>query len=382
MEILVRMAVETWGVLLDAAPFVLLGFLVAGLLKALLPADFVLKHLGKNRVSSVFKAAIIGAPIPLCSCGVVPAAAGMRRQGASKGATAAFLISTPETGVDSIAVTYALLDPIMAVARPLAGVLTAVVAGLGVHFFDKEAPRPALPFPDLTKPVDAGCRGTKNGCGCSADEAKKPWRERIKQGAEYAFVELVQDVGGWLLLGLVLSGAIMAFIPPGFLESQAGAGIMPMLAMLLVSVPLYTCATSSTPIAAALALKGLSPGAALVVLLAGPATNVATITVVSRLLGKRAAGIYLAAIVVCTLGMGLGINWLYAALGRNVSSWAASSQGESHGLVAYLSAGLLLGLYGYAKARRWFGKGRKGQEGCGCATPAAASPHSACGCGH
>jgi uncharacterized membrane protein YraQ (UPF0718 family) len=376
MDILLRIGAETWSILLDAAPFVLFGFLVAGLLKMFLPADFVLKHLGKKSVSSVFKAAAIGAPIPLCSCGVVPAAAGMRKQGASKGATAAFLISTPETGVDSIAVTYALLDPIMAVVRPMAGVLTAIVAGLGVHFFDKEAPRPLAQFSDIAHPLATFDCGADCGCGASASE--KSWRERIMQGASYAFVELVQDVGGWLLLGLVLGGAIMALLPAGFLESQAGGGILPMLAMLLVSVPLYTCATSSTPIAAALALKGLSPGAALVFLLAGPATNVATITVVARLLGKRAAGIYLSAIVVCSLAMGLGVNWLYAALGRTVSGWVASGAGESHGLVAYVSAVLLLGLYGYAVLRRRF-HGEHEHGHCGCSGRAHETQQCACG---
>lgn len=140
MDIVAQLFLETWRVLLDAAPFVLFGFFVAGLLKGLIPDDFVSKHLGSDSFASVFKAAMLGAPIPLCSCGVVPAAAGMRRQGASKGATTAFLISTPETGVDSIAVTYALLDPIMTVLRPLAGIVTAMVAGLAVNLLDPSAP--------------------------------------------------------------------------------------------------------------------------------------------------------------------------------------------------------------------------------------------------
>lgn len=167
----------------------------------------------------------------------------------------------------------------------------------------------------------------------------------------HAFGELLPDVGGWLLLGLFFGGAISVFLPPNVLEAQAGAGIWPMLVMLAISVPLYTCATSSTPIAAALALKGLSPGAALVFLLAGPATNVATITVVSRLLGKKTAAIYLASIVVCTLGLGLAVNALYLSLGRGVANWVSGGAAESHGLLSYVSAFLFLALYALALVR-------------------------------
>jgi hypothetical protein len=358
------MAAASWDILLESAPWVLLGFLMAGLLKALLPPGFVARHLGRGRVGPVVKAAVFGVPLPLCSCGVVPAAAGLREQGASKGATASFLIATPETGVDSMAITYALLDPLMTLLRPLSAFVTAVLAGFGVDAWgaDKnKAPAPpqvAPVQPEQAAPADAG------GCGCSAGGCcgsetspapgpREPAGVRVKKGLSYAFGELLGDIGGWLLIGVLVAGAIAAWVPDGVLEAHLGGGIAPMLLMLVVGVPLYVCATASTPIAAALALKGLSPGAALVFLLAGPATNVASLLVVQRLLGRRATVVYLAAIAVSSLGLGLAANALYGALGLDVGAWVEGGASELPEPLAVASAVLLLLLIGrhFVRAR-------------------------------
>ena len=325
---------ECWGILLESSPFILFGFFIAGLLKAFIPNDFIQKHLGQGKTSSVLKASLFGVPIPLCSCGVIPAAAGLREQGASMGATASFLISTPETGVDSIAVTYALLDPVMTVIRPVAAFFTALVTGIGVNLLDKAPPPPkATPF---TMAPSCGC-----GCG-SQKEKKKTMGMKIKEGMGFAFGDLLADIGPWLLVGIGLAGVITVYISPHFIEAYLGDGLFSMLVMIAMSTPLYVCATASTPIAAALALKGLSPGAALVFLLAGPATNMATITVVSKLLGKKTMVIYLSAIIICSLVMGLLVNEVYGLLGLDISAWVQSQPHEHHGPVAIMAAVTLL----------------------------------------
>lgn len=341
MQLVIDILRQSWLVLLDSAPFVLFGLAVAGLLKAFLPEDFVARHLGKKSFGSVLKASLLGAPLPLCSCGVVPAAAGLRRQGASRGATAAFLVSTPETGVDSIAVTYALLDPLMTVLRPLAALVTATCAGLLVNLLPDET------APDITLPPAAqacGCHG-----GCCADPAPCPTAKptvgrRLVDGLRYGFGEILADIGPWLLAGIVIAGAIAALVPPGLIERFLGRGVASMLVMLVVGIPLYVCATASTPVVAALALKGLSPGAALVFLLAGPVTNAAALTVMAKILGRRATVLFVVAIAVSSLALGLAANALYAWAGLDVGSWVQSSGSETHGWFAVTCAVVLLAL--------------------------------------
>lgn len=332
MDLLVPILMESWHILEDSAVYMLFGFLMAGLLKAFLPDNLVARHLGGGSVASVLKASALGVPIPLCSCAVLPAAAGLREQRAGKGATASFLISTPETGVDSIAITYALLDPVMTVLRPLAAFITATVTGVSVNLLDKEKPEPA-PY-GQSECTAAGC-----GCSCEAPEAASSERnkgiwQRLVIGVKYAFGDLLGDIGLWFLGGVVIAGAITVFVSPGLITKYLGHGIVSMVLMLLVAAPIYVCATASTPIAAALALKGLSPGAAMVFLLAGPATNAASLTVIAKILGKRSAGIYLASIVVCSLGLGLAVNWLYAKMGFDISGWV---QGGANGTLGVLS---------------------------------------------
>jgi len=334
VDTIISIMAAWWDILLESSLFILFGFFIAGMLKAFIPNDFIQKHLGQGKASSVLKASLFGVPIPLCSCGVIPAAAGLREQGASKGATASFLISTPETGVDSIAVTYALLDPVMTVIRPVAAFFTALITGIGVNLLDKAPPTPK-PMPFTMAP---SC-----GCGCGSQKKEnKTIGMKLKEGMGFAFGDLLEDIGPWLLVGIGLAGVITVYISPHFIEAYLGDGFFSMLVMIVLSTPLYVCATASTPIAAALALKGLSPGAALVFLLAGPATNMATITVVSKLLGKKTMVIYLSAIVICSLVMGLLVNEVYGFLGLDISAWVQSQTHENHGPVAILAAVVLV----------------------------------------
>jgi uncharacterized membrane protein YraQ (UPF0718 family) len=236
----------------------------------------------------------------------------LRKQGANNGATTAFLISTPESGVDSISITYALLDPVMTIARPLAAFVTAAVAGITENLFGTYNDTTRI-TPDLSCQVDGCC----DGQNCSPEEHRQhhSFWEKLSAGMRFAIGDLWEDLAGWFLIGLVLAGLITVFIPPDMFSKYLGAGLPAMLIMLAVGIPLYICATASTPIAAALILKGVSPGAALVFLLAGPATNMASLTVLTGTLGKRATAIYLASIAVCAVLFGLIVDQVYASLG-------------------------------------------------------------------
>jgi hypothetical protein len=340
--------IQSWNVLLESAPYMLLGFAAAGLIKGFLPDGFITRHLGSAGRSSVVKAALVGAPIPLCSCGVVPAAAGIRRQGATNGATASFLIATPETGVDSVAVTWSLMDPLMTVIRPLAAVVTAVVAGLGVRTLAEEGPQ--------LEPEAPACG--EASCSCQNGECETGMLARLKSGMAYAFGEILADVGKWFLVGVVLAGAIAALAPAGFIEAHLGRGLVPMLIMLAASMPMYVCATASTPIAAALVLKGLSPGAALVFLLAGPATNAASLTMVAKILGRRAVAVYLAAIAACSLALGFVADRLYDAIGIDPATWAGGAEEAAGGPLSMVAAIVLVGLIAWSYLRERMGGGQ------------------------
>ncbi len=371
-----------WAILEDAAIFLLLGFFLAGLLKAFVPQDLVSRHLGAKGPKGVFKAALAGIPLPLCSCGVIPAAAGLRKQGASKGAVSAFMVSTPETGVDSIAITYALLDPLMTLLRPLSAFITALTAGLWINRTEQQehSEKPGL---QELKPVctDACCN---DGC-CDthnhADELQvtlvKPGPyQRFLQGMRFAFGDLFQDIAVWFLGGTLVAAAITVFVPADLISQYLGQGILPILAALVLSLPLYVCATSSTPLVAALALKGLSPGAALVFLLAGPATNIATLGIVFKILGRRAGLIYVGSIAGCSVLLGILADFFYALFGLDTVNWIANTGGESHGLLQAAAAVVLLLLSAWALRKRFFMRHSHGESG---------HEHSgqcSCGCGH
>jgi len=332
MEYIIGIAQECWLILQEAAPYVLFGFATAGLLKAFLIDNFIARHIGENSTGSVLKASLLGIPLPLCSCGVIPAAVELRKQGASKGGSAAFLVSTPESGVDSIAITYALLDPVMTIIRPVAAFVTATVTGILVN---------RLPEEQQPGPIE-----TDNGCGCPpvSGNERPPLLKRIVSGMFYAFGELLKDIGSWILLGVIIAGLISYFVPDEFFASFFTGELSSLFVMLLVGIPLYICASASTPIAAALILKGVSPGAALVFLLAGPATNAATITIVGRFWGRKATVVYLLSISICSLLIGWLTNRLYAFTGWDISQSISVVDAHEPSLFSSVAAILLFAL--------------------------------------
>ncbi len=236
----------------------------------------------------------------------------LRKQGANNGATTAFLIATPESGVDSISITYALLDPIMTVARPFVAFVTATFAGIAENLFGNSGENQRI-IPDLSCPVDNCCDG--QNCDPDTHRRHHTFFEKIKTGIGYAFGDLWQDIAKWFLFGVLLAGFITVLIPDDIFSRYLGSGLSAMLLMLVIGIPLYICATASTPIAAAMILKGVSPGAALVFLLVGPATNVASLTVLTGILGKRATAIYLGTIAASAVFFGLVIDHVYAIMG-------------------------------------------------------------------
>ena len=348
IELFINILKESWQMLNETAGYCLFGIIMAGLLRAFMSDDFVLKHLGKNNTVSVIKASLIGVPMPLCSCGVMPVAMGLRNQGAGKGPTTAFLISTPESGVDSIAVTWALLDPIMTVVRPLAAFITATVAGIIVNFVPEHQENGAIPEPACSC-CSGGAEDDHDGDHNHACNHQHSLLQRMRSGLAFAFGGLLADMGPSLLFGILIAGMISALVPPDFIEQNLGSGIRPMLVMLLVGIPLYVCATASTPIVAALALKGLSPGAALVFLLAGPATNIATIMVVARIMGKRIAAVYVTVIAAAALLLGMAVNAIYSFAALGVTNWISAEQYEGRGFFTSVLSGILLVLILRAK---------------------------------
>ncbi|WP_432455846.1 MULTISPECIES: SO_0444 family Cu/Zn efflux transporter [unclassified Agarivorans] len=288
------------GLFLSAAPWLLLGFVIAASLKLGLPSRWLAKHLGNNRPSTTIKAAFIGAPLPLCSCGVIPAALGLRRAGASNSATTSFLIATPETGVDSVAISYALLGPVMAIIRPIAAIVSAIVAGLLVGNSEAgQAPKTV---------VKSCCSGGQ--CASQSSPAETPtadWRSSLRRWAD-ALLEMVRDSYLWLFVGLAFAALIQTYLPESFM-TRWGQGWGTMVVMVLVGIPMYICATASTPIAAGLIIAGISPGAALVFMLAGPATNIATLMLVRQEMGMRALVAYLSGVIVTAMAFGWSLDW-------------------------------------------------------------------------
>ncbi|MEI8185621.1 MAG: SO_0444 family Cu/Zn efflux transporter [Chlorobiaceae bacterium] len=333
---------EAWLVLLESAPLILIGFFVAALLKAFLPENFIATHLGKNGIKNILKAAAFGIPIPLCSCGVLPTAAGLKKQGAGKGAVAAFLISTPETGVDSIAVSFALLDPLMTVLRPVVAFITAVAAGIAVSLSES---RNIDGIPEEYESVSVQVSSCDSSC-CSSKKyhAKQTIAEKFMNGMSFAFGDLLKDIGPWFFAGILLSGLISVFISPEMISRYFSNEYLSMALMLAMSVPLNVCSTASTPIAAALAFKGFSPGAALVFLLAGPATNAASLTVIFKMLGKKASLIYLSVIAGTTFLSGIAVNALYTSLGLNITKWIANPSRNEGNMFEIVSAVVLVTL--------------------------------------
>jgi len=275
-----NIVLQIWIVWYQMAPFLLLGFAVAGALSIWMKPEFIRKHLGKGRFLPVLKTSILGVPLPLCSCGVIPVAASLRMQGASRGATSAFLLSTPQTGVDSIAVTYSLLGGFFAVFRPLTALISGIVGGFIISVFDPDNEKPAEQVEVHTSCCDDNCQPVNKDTS-------------ILSAIKYAFEVLPRDIGKPLFAGVLIAGVISAFAPPSLFEGLPGGTWTQMIFMMILGIPVYVCATASVPVAAALILKGISPGAALVFLITGPATNAAALSTIWKIMGRRTALIYL-----------------------------------------------------------------------------------------
>ncbi len=277
----------------EMSPFLLLGFLIAGLMHVFIPNNFFSKYLSGNSFRSVVSAAIFGVPIPLCSCGVIPTAMSLRREGAGKGAVVSFLIATPQTGVDSIFATYSLMGLPFALVRPVAALVTALMGGAFVNAFAEVEPS--------VQPTAAYT--------CHNGE-RFSLLEKMIEALKFGFIEMMEDIGKWLVVGLIVAGLITVFVPNEFFAIIKDNTFMSMLLVLCISIPMYVCATGSIPIAVALMAKGLTPGAALMLLMAGPACNFASILVINKVLGKKTLICYLIAIIVGSIAFGIGIDYL------------------------------------------------------------------------
>lgn len=283
---------EFWLITSAMAPYLLLGFAAAGLMTVLISRQFIEQQLLAPKLSSILKATLFGIPLPLCSCAIIPVTSSLRKQGASKGATVAFLTTTPQTGFDSIAATFSLMGGIFALARVLAALASGILTGLIVQLTDRSEP---------------STRAEDPKCCCCANESKKPdskWRSALR----YSAIELPRDIALYLLIGMLVSAAITTFLPANFFSTKIDNYWVAMLSMLIVGIPLYVCSTASIPIAAGLITAGISPGAALVFLIAGPATNTATICAMWKVIGHRTTIIYLGSLFVIALAAGVALD--------------------------------------------------------------------------
>lgn len=344
---------ESWLVLGEMAPYLLFGFLMAGVLSVCVSPQWVERHLGRPGLGSILKASLLGVPLPLCSCGVIPVSASIYRHGASRSATTAFLLSTPQTGVDSIAITYALLGPVFAVYRPIAALLTGLVGGGLVQLFDGPRRGNAARRPAATACEEPCCVPTVS-------------RNLLLRVLHYGFVTLPRDIGGALLVGVLIAGAMAAFVDPGEWKEYLDRDIVSILLLMGLGVPVYVCATASVPIAVGLIHMGASPGAALAFLIAGPATNAATFTTIWKLLGRRTAVLYLVTVAASAVACGLMLNWLFGWLEEPTRQldqhYHAAAPGDwlGHGWAVLLLAVMIISSKTVSRLRK--GKRLVGEE--------------------
>lgn len=312
----------------EMAPYLLLGFLIAGLLRTFVPRTLYSKHLAPRTMKSVVKAAALGIPLPLCSCGVIPTAVGLRKEGASHGACTSFLIATPQTGVDSIAATYSLMGLPFAIVRPIAALFTAMFGGWLVNRYAREDEAISEKNSHEGGESHDDCECHEGHSHCHHDEQPATFWGKITGALEYAFVDMMQDVGKWLVVGLLIAALITVAVPNEWLAALHEYKLLNMLIVLAVAIPMYACATGSIPIAVSLMAKGLTPGAALVLLMAGPAVNSASMLVIGKVFGKRTLWLYILAIVIGAMLFGLGIDYLLPQEWFAVQSAIAGSAGH------------------------------------------------------
>ena len=356
MEQLTALTINFLDLSAEASPWLLLGLLIAGLMKAWVPSKVLSKHLGQGKLA-IIKAALIGAPLPLCSCGVIPVATELRRSGASASATSSFLVATPETGIDSVSVSYALLGPVFAIYRPIAAIMSAIITGLLVATIKEEQMK--SPAEQLQNEKSGCCsnketvkveevpKSKKPCCGSkkvTPEIIKNTFVSKTQQGVYYASTKLIDDIIIWLLIGLIFASLVRTFLPQEFLLSY-GSGLPAMLLMILISIPMYICATASTPIAAGFIMAGLSPGTALVFMMAGPATNISTLGVIRNEMGSAVLIRYLLGVAGCAIGFALLLDFSLSFYDINITEQMQHSHEllpkwfglSCAGLIAFLS---------------------------------------------
>ncbi|MCF7954518.1 MAG: SO_0444 family Cu/Zn efflux transporter [Phycisphaerae bacterium] len=307
IKYLTDIGTEFWTALTVMSPYLLFGFLVAGIMSVFISPKLVETHLGGRGIWPVIKASLFGVPLPLCSCGVIPVTVSLKKHGASRGASISFLLSTPQTGIDSIFVTYGMLGPVFAIFRPLIAFATGIIGGVAVESF---APTPR------TTDVQPQADDNKSKGECQDSCCKKTQEGKIVRLLKYGFLTLPKDVGGAMLGGLVIAALIGVFVPGDFiLEGVETLGTFgTMLVMMALGIPVYVCATASVPLAAVMIAKGISPGAALVFLMTGPATNAAAFATIWKIMGSRTAIIYILTVIGCALGSGLFLDLIFPTL--------------------------------------------------------------------
>ncbi len=309
LELFFKFLKETMGLFLEMSPYLILGFFFTGLLHIFISEKYIKKHFSTNGFSSIFKAAFFGVPLPVCSCGVIPIAESIRKDGASKSSTMAFLVSTPSSGVDSIFATYALLGPLYAIIRPIASLFSGIVIGIVTFFADEKHNSNTI---------------KKNNLEERGDTPKRT----IKDGIKYGFKVIPSDIAKWLIIGVIVGGMISALVPEDFGTRYLDSPILNYLMILLVSIPLYVCATGSIPIAVSLLTKGVLPGAALAFLIAGPATNTVTISFVLKRMGKKIAFLYVSTIMLVSILFGVLFDLIILKTGVNLSLVMKHSHSE------------------------------------------------------
>ncbi|HOE37345.1 MAG TPA: permease [Kiritimatiellia bacterium] len=331
LDIVVRIAKQAWAVLGEMAPWVLGGFAIAGVLSLWLNARVVRKHFGGARFSAILKAVALGVPLPVCSCGVIPLGASLRKHGAGKGPTAAFLMSTPQTGVDSIAVTYGMMGGLFALMRPLAALVSGILCGFAVEVTNGDAPAAGdAPEPEL-------------------EDEQHPWWQRVLHNG---WVVLPRSVGGALVIGAVVSAIVMVLVPPNYVAEKISSPLLQMVLMLAFGIPVYICSTAAVPFALGLLAAGLTPGAALVFLIGGPGVSASTLIAVQRLMGWRAMLVYVLVLALCAIAFGYLMDSLLPAgwLPPGIQAADHCAHGETGmGWTTHVWAALLLGIIGWAK---------------------------------
>ncbi len=423
---------ELWMILVESSVWLIVGFAIAGAIHALIPREWMLRHLSGRGFWPIAKASMLGIPLPLCSCSVIPVAAGLRSEGASKGASAAFAISTPQTGEESIPITWALFGPVYAFTRPVVAVITGLLAGILIDLTDRRdasepEPKPeSVPDPgaislSITNADDAGkavesveARATPAGSCCSAPKpepassccsgstpepaasccastqppTQSTLAQKFRSGLTHGFKTMPIDLAVWLSIGLLLAAAIGAFVPESFFTEYAGDGIGAKFVMLFVGIPLYICATSSTPLAWSLVAAGLSPGAALVMLLSGPATNIATMSWIIKDLGMRALVIYIGVIAAVALSAGILFDALLAQFVQIADAAELHNHASGFGIkeiaavlfVILMAWALGMKMRAYMNAKGWGATHEQANAVAGGSCCSSKPESSSCGC--